>query len=149
MRTMVLMAAFGLGCVFLMPRPARSLDDCKACKCVTMKAWQNVCLPTGTFGLRLPDPMDPENWVEVDHVPYKDPAGNDIHWLAVAEEQGERTLQVDGKGNPIMGKFSLVRATFANKADWGNYKWWNGGGPSTITQQHALCQPNDGAPPIE
>lgn len=69
MRRLLLIVAFGLGCVILLPGPARSLDNCFDCTCSQMKAWAIKGELDYAYGMRIVDPADDNNTIAIEHVP--------------------------------------------------------------------------------
>jgi hypothetical protein len=132
MRTLVLVGVFGLGCVFLLPRTARSVDDCVACYCKQCKAWQTVTFKVDPRGMRMPDPMNKEKTIPVLHVPDLGGYGN---LLAATDSLGtpkgagvsyklygyNKTPDLDCKVDANENGNSLVRVNYANAADWDDY----------------------------
>lgn len=145
MRKAVLMVAFGVVAMCLLPKPARSLDDCVQCDCKEMKAWKNI--DTGNvYGLRKKKVGDPTMTEPVEHVPDKD---INAHLLSTATDAGVRTSQgvyypiyqytktpdLDCKVAANESGYSKVRVTF-KADDWEEFRTTN------LEQQvHHLCKP--------
>jgi hypothetical protein len=124
----MLMVAFALGTVFVLPQPARSLDNCVPCQCKQCNAWQNLN-PGNNCGLRMLDPNDPTGTTPVLHVPHPFFPGNLLaatDTLGTPTPQGVQYLLYVYTGTPILdcqvqqgeNGNSIVRITF-NQADWG------------------------------
>jgi hypothetical protein len=144
MRTLVLMVAFGFGSVWLLPRPARALDDCVSCKCKEAKAWQNTS-SLQVFGLRQEDPTDPTRTIPVLHSPWAHSGTTyycAIDTLGTRTKQGEagqfvynQTPDQDCKPPaPPISKQDIVRVNFANETDWNDWTYQN-------ASERWICQP--------